>query len=149
MVSPLWPQCRPFRLLDIYICLIGSVEGKRRMLVCSKIRWEKIKKTSLILNTELFARCFFPPIWYDYSLFDGPHTHGRKAQISLRCKSYLPSSSTTATTALAGSEPVLHQPSSCRRAELSAAHRGDCQMQPKASVGADQGRKIVSPEAAT
>ena len=52
-------------------------------------------------------------------------------QVSLRCKLYPPSLFTTATAALAGSVPVLRQPASCRRAKISAAHRGKCQMQPQ------------------
>ena len=72
--------------------------------MCVLRSWEKIKKPSLILNTEPFARCFFLPL--------------------LGCL-----------TPMVGSAPVLHQPSSCRRAELSAAHRGDCQMQPGCNGG--------------
>ena len=68
-----------FRLLDIYICLNGSVEGKRCMLVCSKTRC-KIKKPSLILNTELSARCFFLPVWHA-SRVRLHTTRGRKCKL--------------------------------------------------------------------
>ena len=55
------------------------MEGKRCILVCSKTRC-KIKKPSLILNTEPSARCFFLPVWHA-SRVRLHTTRGRKCKL--------------------------------------------------------------------
>jgi len=47
-----------------------------------------------------------------------------------------PTAHPTSSTTLAGSVSVLRQPASCLPAEISATHRGDCQMQPHFSKAA-------------